>query len=720
MTDSINYFARFAQLGYTRLVPVIPPTADISKGSSLHKRLGTKQDGRGKTPGIKGRNGDWFSFDWVPYEADSTDYHRWNSMAAGVGIKTGQGIIAIDADTLDERYARIIKDTIEEVIGQTPIRIGNYPKALYVVRSIGPVQYQRIDFGPNIALPGDAPNFERVEILSDGRFFVAQGIHPKTGKPYEWVRPPIDVTELPALTPQQVTQLLETLRQRLPEASKVQKEGGTSEVSQASLKGDPAKIRKAVAAIPNTSALFPSRESYRDMGYAIKAAVENDAEAYEIFADWCDRWVEGENDPDVIAADWARMKPPYRRGAQWIYELAEEHGSRADFSIGEVWFENLEDPDNPFLEIFLNEEKSAPKRKFDFLDFQDVVAQGLTTNPPLIKGLLDQGAMSVLYGDSNTGKTFVAMDIAFHIGAGLSYAGLRTTPGLVVYIAAEGGNGAKKRLVALRERYAGASPAFKLLPSPVDLRKADADLVPLTDALRDLGAPVALLVVDTLSRAMAGGDENSSVDMGALVRNFDGLRSAIAPAHLMVVHHTGKDKAKGARGHSLLRAATDTEIEVVAEGVVTVTKQRDMDKSWSSGFKLRVHRLGVDGDGDPITSCTVDLVGVEEARAEAAVPTAKEREVLVALEGLADEREGGAISTRDVAARLTDNPSKKDVETTRSHLRNLETKRLVLKDTGGKWLKKAVEDASTTPCFPGLGPEKAVESGRDLISGIFD
>ena len=35
----------------------------------------------------------------------------------------------------------------------------------------------------------------------------------------------------------------------------------------------------------------------------------------------------------------------------------------------------------------------------------------------------------------------------------------------------------------------------------------------------------------------------------------------------MLVHHTGKDTAKGARGHSLLRAATDTEIEVKREEV---------------------------------------------------------------------------------------------------------------------------------------------------------
>lgn len=702
MKDKLNYFARFAQLGYNRLVPVVPPDAPISEGSSLFKRVGTSQDGRGKTPGIRGQNGLWFSFDWVPYEADERDTHRWHTMNAGVGIKTGQGIVAIDADTLNEDYAKIIKQTIDELVGPCPIRIGNYPKALYLIRVAGPVPYQRIDFGENIAAPGKPPNYERVEILSDGRFFVAQGIHPKTLRPYNWIKPIIPLDELPQLAPQQVMQLLHTLRERLPAASAIIKEGGTAEVSQASLRGKTETVRKAVATIPNTSALFPSRESYRDMGYAIRAAVENEHDAFEIFADWCDRWVDGDNDPGVVAADWGRMKPPYRRGAQWLYELAETHGAGGEFSIGEVWFDDLENPDNPFAEVAAKETKPSVLKKFEFLRFNDVVASGLTTNPALIKGLIDQGAMSVLYGDSNVGKTFVAMDMAFHIGAGLSYGGLRTSPGLVAYVAAEGGNGAKKRLVALREKYPDANPNFVLLPASVDLRRPDADLAPLVTALRGLGGSVALLVIDTLSRAMAGGDENSSVDMGALVKNFDALRSAIAPAHLMVVHHTGKDKAKGARGHSLLRAATDTEIEV-ADGVIAATKQRDMDKSWTSGFALEVVKLGVDADGDVITSCTVRLEGLAAVRKREL--TEGETTVLAAISVLSDtsERTDGAIRIADLKGWFKD---KLSVNAINSHIQNLAKKGCV--ERVGRGLLISLEKADFVECV------------EECVEGIFE
>ena len=690
-----NYFARIAQLGYSRLVPVIPPDAPISEGSSLFKRIGTKQDGRGKTPGVQGKDGKFYSFDWTPYEADERDHHRWHGMGAGVGIKTGNGIIAIDADTMNAAHAKTIKDIVDELVGPCPIRIGQYPKAIYLVRCSAPLPYQRIEFGD-----------ERVEILTEGKFFVAQGIHPKTNKPYTWPKPIVALDELPTLSPDQVTALLERLRSALPEASKVIKEGGEAVIPQHALRGDPALIRKAVAAIPNTSALFPSREAYRDMGYAIKAAVEHDGEAFDIFAEWCDRWVDGPDDgnhPDVVAADWSRMKPPFRRGAPWIYEKAETHGD-GKFSVSEVWFDNIDEkPLQPTLsELFAAAEKpgGTQSRTFEFLRFADVATSGLTTNPSLIKGLLDQGAMSVLYGDSNVGKTFVAMDMAFHIGAGLNYGGLRTTAGLVAYVAAEGGNGAKKRLVALRNKYPGVDPDFVLLPASVDLRRPGADLVPLIAALKTLGAPVAMLVVDTLSRAMAGGDENSSVDMGALVKNFDALRQAIAPAHLMIVHHTGKDKAKGARGHSLLRAATDTEIEV-ADGVIAATKQRDMDKSWASAFSLDVVRLGLDADGDPITSCTVRLEDVQAVRKRDL--TQGETDVLKVIALLADTSEATdeSVKIADLKSWFKD---KLSVNSLNSHLQNLVKKGCVSRERRGHLvLVEKVESAECVEeCVEGL------------------
>jgi hypothetical protein len=119
--------------------------------------------------------------------------------------------------------------------------------------------------------------------------------------------------------------------------------------------------------------------------------------------------------------------------------------------------------------------------------------------------------------------------------------------------------------------------------------------------------PVGIVAFDTASRAMAGGDENSPADMGALVRNIDLIRAATG-AHVLLVHHIGKDRERGARGHSLLKAATDTEIEVTKVGDVhlaKVTKQKDLPFLPDLVFTLEVIELGCDENDEPVTSCIV-------------------------------------------------------------------------------------------------------------------
>lgn len=202
MTDS---FRRFWQLGYRRLTPVIPPNAEVSERSTLFKRIGTRQDGRGKTPGTRGRDGKWSSFDWAAHEADESDLDRWQAMGAGVGIKTGlqpdgTSLVAIDADTLNTEFAVIIRDAIEARFGRLPVRVGQAPKALYLLRCREPFTYSRIEFGPDVATPGEPARFERVEVLSDGKQFVAEGIHPKTGQPYTWPRGVPRYDEIPVVS----------------------------------------------------------------------------------------------------------------------------------------------------------------------------------------------------------------------------------------------------------------------------------------------------------------------------------------------------------------------------------------------------------------------------------------------------------------------------------------------------------------------------------------
>jgi hypothetical protein len=126
-----------------------------------------------------------------------------------------------------------------------------------------------------------------------------------------------------------------------------------------------------------------------------------------------------------------------------------------------------------------------------------------------------------------------------------------------------------------------------------------------------------LIVVDTLSRVMGDGDENTAPDIADLVKNLDVLRRGTG-ANIMLIHHSGKDVARGARGHSSLRAAVDTEIELTRDeaGLITaeVTKQRDGPTGYKFPYILRQIELGVDQDGDPVTTCLVEAVSISASR----------------------------------------------------------------------------------------------------------
>lgn len=339
---STDAFARLWALGYRRLCPIIPPGAPISERSSLFKRLQRGDDARGKMPGVRWADGTWSGYDFVAHESTEADLPRWQAMGAGVGIKTGAGLALIDADTLNPEWAAAIRQVLGQHFGVLPLRVGRAPKAGYLVRVEGAFQYARVEFGERDA---KGRLRDRVEILYEGRQFVAHGTHPDTGKPYHWPDGVPALVDVPTVSAASLLAFLDELRHELPAASPIVQEGAATEIDQASLRGDIGRISRAVAALPNTSDLFPTRESYCSIGFAIKAACgpEHEPEGFALFADWCERWQDGTNESDIVAADWKRMKPPFRRGASWLFDLAEQH-SGGQFTTADIWTDARQEP----------------------------------------------------------------------------------------------------------------------------------------------------------------------------------------------------------------------------------------------------------------------------------------------------------------------------------------------------------------------------------------
>jgi len=220
-------------------------------------------------------------------------------------------------------------------------------------------------------------------------------------------------------------------------------------------------------------------------------------------------------------------------------------------------------------------------------------AAEVLTLPPvewLIENELPAGGLTVLYGASGSGKSFLALDYALQVAQ----------QDEVVYIAGEGLSGYPDRLLAWRNHYKQAIDRFHLVD----------DAIPMLDeeAVREFCSAVIplspkLIVIDTLARCMLGGDENSAKDMGLFIHACNTIQR-LTGAAVLVVHHTGKNR-NSERGSSALRGGADSMIELSNDdGLISVNCTKSKD---SEPFKTRYLRLVKVTTRDERDSCVLLL-----------------------------------------------------------------------------------------------------------------
>jgi phage/plasmid primase-like uncharacterized protein/KaiC/GvpD/RAD55 family RecA-like ATPase len=242
--------------------------------------------------------------------------------------------------------------------------------------------------------------------------------------------------------------------------------------------------------------------------------------------------------------------------------------------------------------------------------FGDQLGSDYEAPDELVEGLMTIGSSVVVYGDSNSGKTFWALSVATAIATGSDCYGRKTDPGLVVYLASEAPGSIRSRMQAIKKYHGCDLENLAMVPVPMNFYNGDQDahdVIELVRAIEQIkGQRVRLIIGDTLARMSAGANENSGEDMGPVMARFDQVATATGAA-LMIIHHNGKDAAKGARGWSGIRAHIDTEIEVTEkEGTrsVTVTKQRELpSKGDTIYFKLEIIEMGTTKFGGAATTC---------------------------------------------------------------------------------------------------------------------
>jgi hypothetical protein len=194
-----------------------------------------------------------------------------------------------------------------------------------------------------------------------------------------------------------------------------------------------------------------------------------------------------------------------------------------------------------------------------------------------------------------------------HIAVGAEWFGYRTKQARCCYLGLEGEAGLSKRWLAYQSQYGkNAAPFLRFGVAPFHLGQTDKLQELATGMLAD-GLQGGVLCIDTLAVASAGMDENSGQDMSLILEGAAFLAREIGGL-VILVHHTGKDTGRGMRGHSSLRGNLDAVLQVDLQGDdrhFVVEKSKDGEAGQQNDFALHVATVGIDDDGDSISSCYV-------------------------------------------------------------------------------------------------------------------
>jgi len=247
-----------------------------------------------------------------------------------------------------------------------------------------------------------------------------------------------------------------------------------------------------------------------------------------------------------------------------------------------------------------------------------------------VKQLLPQVGLAAIFGPSGAGKSFLAIDLAMAIAGGEPWFGCKTSKCPVTYVMLEGEGGLWGRINAWEHENGQPIPAeFNAVIEPFQLIDPIA-----VQNLAETVLPGGVIFIDTLNRATPTTDENSSQDMGLVLKSVKRLQS-LTESLVVFVHHTGKDTSRGMRGHSSLTAALDGAIEVErtkAGCAWRAAKVKDGDDGQYFSFSLNHHVLGQDSDGEDITSCAIGPGAVSTTERRFKPPSGKQQQAaLVAL-----------------------------------------------------------------------------------------
>jgi hypothetical protein len=558
------YGERLVELGYT----VLP----IKPGS--------------KRPDIK---------DWPRHATTAANVVAWYSNGRaqhGVGINA-RNTPAIDVDVLDDQVAGAMADAIDAIFpGHSLLmRTGMAPKFLIPFRSDEP--FRKLVSQTYT----DGKNDHKVEILGDGQQFVAYAIHPGTGKEYLWFDG-VSAEGIRECSRAALPELTRSDAQRVIDAFELLAAERVS-VGAWTLKGGAVPLETAdnarVHDDPFAEHKQPVGKTYREVEALLKRLPNDNA-------DYDSVWF-----PTIAAVHHELGEEGEDLARAWSAKAEKHTDARFDITWNSLG--RYTGPQRTLRSLLKGQppkEEHKPRvtsdNPFAIHKWEDYKQDYLST-PWIVKGVLPQAEVGILYGQSGSGKTFFVLDLAATIARGADWRGRKVSACRVVYVAAEAREGVKKRMDAYDQHICAEGDRPDIIASAPNLLSTDA--AEMAKAIGHAG----LIILDTMA-ASHSGDENSAKDMGLFLAACKDLSLATG-AMVLAVHHTGKEDSKGMRGSSALFAGADFVMEVFKndkEHGAMLSKSRDDATGASFSFVLKRVVVGQDDEGDDVTTCVVEPI----------------------------------------------------------------------------------------------------------------
>ena len=541
---------------------------------------------------------------WQTYNSRQWEEDELREMMAGQGQLEGEivclavqkEIVAIDLDLEDEELAAHAGKCALQYLGLTPlVRIGREPRKLLIYRNDGTIRSRKL---------------HPIEVFAGSGQIVGFGFHAKARRDYLWPKlSPLDLAvddpSIPQINQHQLDQFLIACWEKIPRKY-VER---TDWEPPAFIGNSHADDRKQALGLVHQKAntLIMAEEGTRNSALFDAAYVAGQG----IAAGLVER-----HEAELMlmqAASAAGLSP---EEALATTRSGITKGGHNPFFVPGMWFEK---PDHN--ETVVSAVVHAMSTDHKDVHFDDL--KPFTFPPSLIKGLLPRNGIAFIGGQSGAGKTFVAVDLAVALTTGQTFFNRRVKERVgVMFVAGEGAETIQPRLTIARmaRNVDGTLPIAWTATIP-DFTKPD-EVRAFISKLRwtnaqmmdQHGVRLGAIVIDTLAAVFALQDENDNSEASKVIRAMKVIGDEL-DVLMVPIHHYGKGAETGLRGASAWRAGCDAVLSITAErnqltGVVSghslwLAKSRVGEEGPAGAFSLRTMLLGVDEDGDELTSCYV-------------------------------------------------------------------------------------------------------------------